>query len=414
MNEENAASASGGQMQNGPQVKEPEALWKEPVFRAGISVGLFLTFVGLVTIWGNVVGFRVGLLVVCSGLGIVLGAFGSTATVQWKGVVITGVAATAMILTWMINSMNEEGVVRIRVVGIQPGSKVLFNGDYPYPHYEARGYYEFYVFGPGIRQDRISLHVTGPDEKEIEFQCIPSDAVNKHFGSGRSIQWELRRADNMNVLTQVDGGIVKDGLCDLPIGSFADKAGGRFSPISAAYAQDVSVIDGLVVDLESESPEIRRSARTALGQLGIVSVEPMMEAWRNSKDSYRVSLGVSVALLEGLRSGHSQRADLSLVLTDDDIHLLVSASGSGDRTLRLYASEVLYLLADPRVIDVTGSEFSEMSVSGKFNSIVIIEGTVPYLTDDQKKEARSNLDQWRLQVGPETKRRIDTLAPTLQ
>jgi len=58
----------------------PQAMWKEPVFLAGILVGIGLLLVGMLCASFAPIPPTVSFLVLCSGLGILFGAFGSTAS----------------------------------------------------------------------------------------------------------------------------------------------------------------------------------------------------------------------------------------------------------------------------------------------------------------------------------------------
>ncbi len=75
------------------------------VFVAGILVGLTMTGFGFFLQSNDAISAR--LIMVC-GLGVVLGAFGATATIKYKAYVIGGAAAIALILGYFLD-YTEKG-----------------------------------------------------------------------------------------------------------------------------------------------------------------------------------------------------------------------------------------------------------------------------------------------------------------
>ncbi len=119
-----------------------------------------------------------------------------------------------------------------------------------------------------------------------------------------------------------------------------------FSPVTAAFA--AQSIPRLLSNLESDNVAARRDARTELAAIGLPAVRPMMQYWMAKPNIYRIRLGVSVALTDFMRKNKNQRKRISGELGDRDIVLLMQAAADNDRTLRIYASEFLYDLGDPR------------------------------------------------------------------
>ena len=76
----NSEPASGA---SPTQVRAPRSVLTGragPIFWAGLVVGMLLAFVGFVSLNQALVGNTTSQLILCSGLGIIFGAFGSTAT----------------------------------------------------------------------------------------------------------------------------------------------------------------------------------------------------------------------------------------------------------------------------------------------------------------------------------------------
>ena len=71
-----------------------------PIFKYGLSVGFILILLGGLSLNLSLTNVVLEILVVCSGLSIILGAFGSTAkvTIQGQSTVLVGVAAVAVAL----------------------------------------------------------------------------------------------------------------------------------------------------------------------------------------------------------------------------------------------------------------------------------------------------------------------------
>ncbi|WP_306752403.1 caspase family protein [Paracoccus actinidiae] len=136
--------------------------------------------------------------------------------------------------------------------------------------------------------------------------------------------------------------------------------------------------DGLIASLESDDVNIRRGARSGLAAGGLDAVSALMAADRETA-GYRFELGAVVALTELLRSNKSLRGEISRRLEQDDIDWLVGLSAHSDRTMRIYASEFLYDLGDPRVVNTAIEKFAEASTSGKYNLALAIKGAAPFV-----------------------------------
>jgi hypothetical protein len=386
------------------------------VFRMGVVVGIGLLAVGLLTLFAVATPYIVSLLVICSGLGIIFGAFGSLAVIQYKGLVVAGVAAISMALLVLVFYLSE-GFLRIRLDGDVRGARITLNGDEEYPGADRKSSFEFFVVDDDIQVDRLALMIETTDattsvKSEYNFECIPAKAIRAHIGRGQTLQWRFDR--NEGVLTGVDGvkklqvGPCKDDDAE-PVASFDP---GSLLPASSAWAQDLS-IDQLLLDLESDSTSVRRDARNALAALGESAVRPMMDRWAKYSANYRIRLGVSVALAGFLREKPDSRGAVSVLLTEQDFHLLTAAVIDADRTLRVYATEFFYDLKDARLLAVAKGAFRGASDEGKYNLVVALKGTVPALSNDLKIDLKATLDTWRPGVGAKTQALIDEVLALL-
>ena len=108
-----------------------------------------------------------------------------------------------------------------------------------------------------------------------------------------------------------------------------------------------------------------------LASIGQPAFRPMMDYWAAHPASYQVRLGVSVALTEYLRDHKRDRKAVSAELGERDLLALAVAAGEDDRTLRVYASEFLYDLGDPRIVPIAAKLFDQASEDGRYNLVVV-------------------------------------------
>ena len=78
------------------------------LFWAGLIVGLFVLLLGIAIRQWFLVGISEYRLILCAGIGILFGAFGSTATIKKKGVAITGVAATTLVILYFLTKIRAH------------------------------------------------------------------------------------------------------------------------------------------------------------------------------------------------------------------------------------------------------------------------------------------------------------------
>ncbi|MEM7121813.1 MAG: hypothetical protein AAF563_11085 [Pseudomonadota bacterium] len=396
-------------------------VWSDGVFRAGVAVGLFLLLLGLTCMAFLAVAQTISLLITCSGLGIIFGAFGSTAVIRYKGVVVAGVAAIAIALLYFVDLLMRDDLVRLRIDGDVREADLTLFGDETYPGAEGENRHEFVIIGREVKSEWLTLVVElSPEDAEkagkpdVEFSCLPGRSIGQFLGSGKIIQWRFNASTEE--LTGVDGAenkTVRSGPCPIPGGLELVKDG-ELTIFSSALAQTSADVDALIDDLTSDSALVRRNAREELSMQGADAVALMMAALEEDFHIYRVRLGVSVALAEYLRENKDQRFMVSEMLTDEQLALITSAAGEDDRTVRVYASEFLYDLGDKRVVSIAEDLFPSASADGKYNLIVVLEGTVPNLTPAESQDLASALTEWRGTVGPNTQARIDTVLDHIQ
>ena len=119
------------------------------VFWAAIGLGVVLTAVGVLALTWLGMGLTEGRLLLCSGLGILFGAFGSKATVKYKGITVTGVAATAIILLYVVVELTQTQITHGYITGDVRGADIAIIGDETYlgAYQEDKRRYAFVVSG---------------------------------------------------------------------------------------------------------------------------------------------------------------------------------------------------------------------------------------------------------------------------
>ena len=105
-----------------------------PIFKYGLAVGFTLIVLGGLSLNLSLTNVFLEILVVCAGLSIILGAFGSTAkvTIPGQSMVLVGVAAVAVALFVLLMREMDDRYVHVQIGGDVKGSKIDFVGDQSY------------------------------------------------------------------------------------------------------------------------------------------------------------------------------------------------------------------------------------------------------------------------------------------
>lgn len=419
----NPESTSGST--EGLVVDTSQSVWAGragPIFWAGIVVGLLLTVGGFASLNGSLVGNTNGQLILCSGLGIVFGAFGSTGTAKYKGVVITGVAAIAIVLLVLVDYLIEDSYVELEITGDVDGAQIEVVGDENYLGAPRERRHDFIIIGRQIRKSVMTVSISPPiEEEEVDgeflFECVRKEEIENHFGSGKIIQWRFDKKKGQLVDNNTHRKIADVGGCpeladstqrDTPWSQrLAEAVSSTF--LSRAFAQEQKDTKILLQDLEAGSAYARRQAREMLAKQGLSAVRPMLDRLVAGRPNYRIRVGIIVAMTEMLRQNKGDRAKVSDLMTQDDLNAFVDASGDKDRTIRVYASEFLYDLGDVRVIDPIFDRFTATDDTGKYNLLVALQGIYPALDAKDRDVVGRKLADIRGTVGPRTQELIDRM-----
>lgn len=381
----------------------------DQLFYGGIVVGLIIVGVSILLAKCEWVGIVDRRLILCSGLGIILGAFGSTAIIKYRGFVIAGVAAIAIALTYVVfiqaGEMEKKvvfGTIRgdfrhIPMLDDIKQTTMRIEGDHVYlgAITEEGKQFEFVVKGKIDDQNVIfTITYRGISGKVIKDDpyLIKSEHINKHIGTRTKFSWKyIKKKD---IIEDNEGNEIGKREEYMPGKNYASgflkshKAWVLSSPVFAGTQRNLSDIFD---DLTSESDKVRRNARSELAAIGPSAVRPLMEEFGKHQDIYRIRLGVLVALNEMLRN-KSLAHEIIKNLNDNDRRLLVKCLTDNDLTIRINASLFLFDLGDASVIPMAIESAKKVKNPDYiYLHFVAIDGAYRKLLEQKRKPIRDDL-----------------------
>lgn len=395
---------------------------KDWLFGGGLAVGILFLLVGIFSLIQRDIGTAEARLILCSGIGIIFGAFGSTAVIKYKGITITGVAAVAIILLYVIVSLTRTQATFGTISGDIKGAQIEIKGDQSYLGAIRDRKYEFVVTGNELKRSVFDLYICfpadaeGQGEQEVNFERIDKKYIEKFLGTDKLIEWHFDR-DEQKLTEIATGTIIYQQQLPFHSSNFSTSNTQKWFFINEAHAEEsLRTLDELFSDLGSGSASIRRAAREELALHGVRAIKPMMDQFRSRNDIYRIHLGILVALTEILRNDKSLNRDISNELTAENISLIVNSLDNDDRTIRIYAGEFLYDLGDPRVVKPALSLAYSSSVSseGLYFSIFVIKGAFNRLPSLEKQNSAKSLNKIYLSAGTKTKQLIESFVSVSQ
>jgi hypothetical protein len=413
-----------GAAQNGPSGGMDWHQRAGPIFKYGLAAGFALILLGGMSLNLSLTNTFVEMLVICAGLSIILGAFGSTAsvTIPSQSIVLVGVAGIAVALFILLLSQMDDRYVRVTIEGDVGGAQVELVGDRNYlgAFQKSERFFDFIIFGKEIRRPVLALYITLPDKTEFPFECIAKDKVRPYLASGKTISWSFNK-ENAALLNTVDRQRIAElGPCRENINTAVTalyerlRLASTFRLISMAFAQSDTAsttrdTKTLIEQLESSASYVRRDARSRLAEKGIPVVEPLLAKLSEESLTYPSRLGVIVALTEMMRKNKRYREQIIDRIKEEDLGRLVNASADEDRTIRIYASEFLYDLGDPRTISRALDRFPTASEDGRYNLLIVIKGAVPFALDKQRDEVIRRVTALKSERTPKTNDLIDSI-----
>lgn len=365
-----------------------------PIFYSALVMGLIMIGIGTFFEVMHLGNFTLKIFMFCTGLGIILGAFGSKASVTLPGqsMTIIGCAALAVVIFFIILDRMDGRYLRIKIEGDTREATMVFEGDNDFFGSRLKTSYDFVVFDKDIVRKKLALIVNIGDREQI-FSCIDAALLRPYLGSGDTLQWRYNSQD-ASLNDETNKLIAKVGPC--PSGTSTGVVvevipaidGSSWSLLQTAYAEEETpTVDELINNLNSDSTYVRRDARSELGKKGMSAARPLLTKVQSTDSSYRTKLGALVSLNEIAQSNAGQSGALKAVVEEDDLKALTKASTSDDGTVRSYATNVLVNLKDPRAIPLVIQQFPESSEDGQRNLLVVLSQTVPLADEKQKQSA---------------------------
>lgn len=365
-----------------------------PIFYSALIMGLIMIGIGTFFEVMHIGNFTLKIFMFCTGLGMILGAFGSKASVTLPGqsMTIIGCAALAVVIFFIILDRMDGRYLRIKIEGDTREATMVFEGDNDFFGSRLKTSYDFVVFDKDIVRKKLALIVSIGDREQI-FSCIDAALLRPYLGSGDTLQWRYNSQD-ASLNDETNKLIAKVGPC--PSGTSTGVVvevmpainGSSWSLFQTAYAdEETPTVDELINNLNSDSTYVRRDARSELGKKGMPAARPLLTKVQSTDSSYRTKLGALVSLNEIAQSNAGQSGALKAVVEEDDLKALTKASVSDDGTVRSYATNVLVNLKDPRAIPLVIQQFPESSEDGQRNLLVVLSQTVPLADEIQKQSA---------------------------
>lgn len=404
------------------------------VFGAALCVGFAL--IGLPLLMA--MDATRGDLILCAGIAIVLAAFGGQATVQVGGIIMAGAAAISIGLFIYLQSIKMDHYTRGSISGINALNydvilktrNNILGSVIPVGSNLARARYDFVVFKSELDADTVEVLVSvkggNTEVGSDKVARIASSHFEKYFGTNRRLDWELKqkRIDNSLEFEVVDNSSQKvistEHVASIPgkrtvaleavKGLFSRLATVDF--IRTAQAQELTPqrLASLIEQLKSDDTTTRRGTRDALANLMPVHVPALMSALRAEAKNYRVKLGIAVALSEMLRQDRSRSSAISEQLSNSDLDFLLTLTGDPDRTVRIYATQFLSDLGDPRLAKIgTDKALAESDSKAVHNQLLTIQQSIEKVPASDREAINRSLDNIKSKTDPETKLLIDKL-----
>jgi len=354
----------------------------------GLAMGVGLVLVA-VAVAGSVAGWGLkasGSLLLAAGIAIILAAFGGQATVRGKIYVVAGVAALAVLLVAFLEERRSADRAQNKAE-IEALAKEYARGsvhDVPADEFSvslkfARDVlgntdlygkqFSFVVFQGEAEEAEVASLTLEPRNSNAEPISIgiPTSCFTSAMG-GKPLDWKMEEInDSYEILDRRRDRVIGIwGNADRPEPCETTITSAETHPVLAGllFGNDQALaqtseptgpeplpvdLTKIAVDLVSDVADIRRAARDELSLAPPAQIPAILDMARNDPETYRVKLGVTVALTEMLRRDKSQRSLIIPVLTDQDRDLLLDYAADQDRTLRIYATEFLFDLGDPAV-----------------------------------------------------------------
>lgn len=387
-NQANALQNASHDSDNSPKPNaDPPFDWHRragPIFKYALAIGLLLVAVSLASRKPGLATAPQIAMLMATGLGIILGAFGSLVPIRiaTKSITVVGVAGISIAF---FQHIREDHVLKIRVHGDVEQYQMTLHGDTQYHGADSKNnrHHEFVLFGHDLKTDVLELIVVARSsaDEEYPFSCIEANLIRPHLASGKILNWRFER-DPPRIVETLNKHEIAALTCtksDEQATAHQEPAFALNSlwPISSAYAQPaITEVDNsqsnLLVDLESASPQTRRNARISLAKAGETALPALINQLETDSLSYRARLGTLVAIAEMQRMERTDPDTLKAAMTDEAISTLTELASGPDVTTRIYASEIMFTAADARVVRKATDSLASAGDNGTYNLLLVI------------------------------------------
>jgi hypothetical protein len=346
-------------------LRRANPVWAFRLIVMSCVVGAALVAIGL---WGEIAVTLDGILsttFMVSGLALIFGAFGSQATVQYKGWVIAGVAAIALIFLFAIDYLRRDSYVIVElltskafVTTLKAGEAIIKGTVESAGQSQLRTRFVVryrHMDDLTPRFDTEWPKAENQSENPIVSLCFTRDKLIHWFGRGGQLEWRL-----LNATSPLEAGMEIRDQKNTLIGSRRECGEDSPPPVAhlpgpampSAHAEPTAPAD-LINDLLSDNPDVRRLARDRLAAQGPSVIRPLMDraiamTASNDRLAFRMQVGAAVVIDTMLSNKGRQvpPATVSRQLNARDFGALVSWTLNNDLSLRDPAVRVVANTAD--------------------------------------------------------------------
>lgn len=434
------------------------------VFYSAIAIGFVSILASILILYTNP-GIRDAnpeLLLQCNllisiGAGIMLAAFGSQATVRIGRFVMAGAAAVAIMLFLRLDAISErENAERIALMnsayvkglirevdpedisGFSTGPDIEFLGKST----STGNQYKFAIFGELADIQTQTLYMDLFVEESKDF-IVHTSCLKKTPNVLRKLDWTIRQStkveggeeisvpaifdnkENAIISVHSDAEQTKNCTSHLPARSQDEtKVDSLWNwLVSRAFAQTYSKakppspaeLNEALRNLTSNVTAVRRNARSTLSLAPVSFVPTILDAMETrdgrEQDSYRRVLGGAVALTLMLRRDKSAAGAIQSQLDGNDLDLLLKATAHRDRTMRVYATEFLYDLGDPRVTEkALPLAVRTSNETARYNYVFVSQGGWRKLNANARRELMLLINRLKAVSGSQTAKLLGTFS----
>ena len=388
------------------------------IFFWGLIVGGLLVLTYITTNTFGIIDFVPNSLILATGLGIIVFAFGTRAILRVSGVVIAGAGAVAGAFFGALIYFTAQEFVEIEISGPRvKGATIDIRAASNVVGVSQDQVYHFVAFDRDTHKSSFDITFNGKDADgkitEVHYNCIDMSLIRRGLGKGVTLGWRI--GGNLDAISISGQNFHRDDECQSTGKVFASAI--NIFGIGSALAQATSPdIQAAIDQLVSYATPARRDSRSALASFGLPMIQPLLAAM-HSNSSYQMQLGGSVALTLFLRDNKNEAADAAARLNDSDFSLLVDLASNTDRTIRIYASAFLFDLGSGEVVEPAVKKINDLVTQtprnddGIYNLVLVLQGAYPQANILRKGRIESGLRPLVGKIGDKTDRLIKSFLP---